>query len=56
MHQQDQAVDLYRLLAVPVSAAPSEPPPPDTVPTATIETIDNNRATGLLTGTGLPLP
>lgn len=47
---------LYRRLGREVSRAPisdsDNPPPPDTVITATIETIDNDRATNLLGGFG----
>ncbi len=47
---------LYRLLARPVQDPdPDERrPPPTTVLTATIETIDNDRAVALMPG--LPLP
>lgn len=46
---------LYRALAVAATATDEDdkPPPPDTIFTATIETIDNDRATSLLGGFGI---
>jgi hypothetical protein len=45
---------LYRLLARPIQDERDPQPPPNTVLTATIETIDNDRALALLPGAGCP--
>lgn len=62
MHESKNAVvpevvGLYALLATPIRAQDENRPNPTTTLTASIETIDNDRAMSASTGsTGLPLP
>jgi hypothetical protein len=53
--QSGETALLYRLLAER-ALDHGACPPPDTTLTATIETIDNDRALGGIWGAGLPLP
>jgi hypothetical protein len=49
------SMSMYECLSVAArspAAGPDDPPPPDTTLTATIETIDNDRAYMLLPGIG----
>ena len=49
-----QSRSLYLLLARPLQAEGDRQPPPNTILTEAIETIDNDRALALLPGAGCP--